>query len=236
MGNRIRELREQRARVAPTAYRVSELACRLRVGETTLRYWERGQTTPTARHARALAKELGVTVGELRLEGAPALKPLAAGVIVRDGKVLLTQRRFHPHGERWSFPSGKIEAGESLEEALVRELHEELLIAPAQVRVVGHLGDTDLPSGFRMSHSLVVIPPDSDPILNDYEQLVRTWWATREEAEEAFATLPEDIAQRALAIIDQALGQVAPASSTIGKVASEPASRSIGKSPREQPR
>jgi 8-oxo-dGTP diphosphatase len=53
---------------------------------------------------------------------------VAVGVLVRpDGAFLLTSR---PGGKAyagyWEFPGGKLEAGESVEQALRRELHEEL--------------------------------------------------------------------------------------------------------------
>lgn len=53
---------------------------------------------------------------------------VAAAVLVdRDGRILLAQR---PEGKAmaglWEFPGGKIEQGETAEDALVRELHEEL--------------------------------------------------------------------------------------------------------------
>lgn len=48
--------------------------------------------------------------------------------VVQDGdRVLLAQRPpGGPHGLLWEFPGGKVEAGESAEHALVREIHEEL--------------------------------------------------------------------------------------------------------------
>ncbi|MTH63018.1 8-oxo-dGTP diphosphatase MutT [Paracoccus shanxieyensis] len=53
----------------------------------------------------------------------------AVALIDTDGRVLLAQR---PEGKSlaglWEFPGGKVEAGETPEAALIRELHEELAI------------------------------------------------------------------------------------------------------------
>lgn len=56
---------------------------------------------------------------------------VAVGVLIRpDGLFLLTTR---PPGKayagHWEFPGGKVEPGETVEQALIRELHEELGIA-----------------------------------------------------------------------------------------------------------
>ena len=52
---------------------------------------------------------------------------MAAALIVRNGEVLIGQRRpDQPMALMWEFPGGKIEAGESPEQALARELDEEL--------------------------------------------------------------------------------------------------------------
>ncbi len=54
------------------------------------------------------------------------------GLLLRNGEVLLVRRSPHrtSYPDRWSFPGGHVEVGESAEEALVRELGEELAIAP----------------------------------------------------------------------------------------------------------
>jgi 8-oxo-dGTP diphosphatase len=52
---------------------------------------------------------------------------VAAGVIAEGDRVFLTRRPPHAHqGGKWEFPGGKIHAGESVLDALRRELHEEL--------------------------------------------------------------------------------------------------------------
>lgn len=53
---------------------------------------------------------------------------VAAGVILNESnQVLLALRPLHKHqGGLWEFPGGKVEAGESVEQALARELLEEL--------------------------------------------------------------------------------------------------------------
>lgn len=53
--------------------------------------------------------------------------PVSAGFIIKDGKILIGQRpENNSLAGLWEFPGGKIEIGESPEEALKRELSEEL--------------------------------------------------------------------------------------------------------------
>jgi 8-oxo-dGTP diphosphatase len=56
---------------------------------------------------------------------APAIP--CVGAIVRDeaGRLLLIQRGHDPDAGRWSLPGGRIEPGETDEQALVREMREE---------------------------------------------------------------------------------------------------------------
>ena len=50
-----------------------------------------------------------------------------AAAIIRDGdRIFATQRGYGPYRDWWEFPGGKIEAGETPEEALRREIREEL--------------------------------------------------------------------------------------------------------------
>lgn len=61
-----------------------------------------------------------------------------AGLIVEDGKFLITQRAsYDSNGGKWEFAGGKVEDGESLETALVRELKEELNLQTKVIRLFG---------------------------------------------------------------------------------------------------
>jgi len=52
---------------------------------------------------------------------------VVAAILERDGRILIGQRQAtQPHPLKWEFPGGKVEDGESPEEALKRELSEEL--------------------------------------------------------------------------------------------------------------
>ena len=51
---------------------------------------------------------------------------VVAAVIQKDGNVFVTQRGYGEFKDMWEFPGGKVEPHEQNEEALVREIQEEL--------------------------------------------------------------------------------------------------------------
>ena len=54
---------------------------------------------------------------------------VVAAIIKKDNLYLVTQRNRDKHmGLKWEFPGGKVEANETLQEALTREIYEELNI------------------------------------------------------------------------------------------------------------
>ncbi len=66
-----------------------------------------------------------------------AVRAVGAVVVDRQGRVLLVRRGKPPGKGQWTLPGGRVEPGESLEDAIVRELAEETALA---VRVVASLG------------------------------------------------------------------------------------------------
>ncbi len=51
---------------------------------------------------------------------------VVAAIIRKEDKIFATQRGYGDFKDWWEFPGGKVEAGETPEEALVREIKEEL--------------------------------------------------------------------------------------------------------------
>ncbi len=62
---------------------------------------------------------------------------VVAGVIERQGRILIAQRGAQGHHPlKWEFPGGKVEPGETPEQAVIRELEEELAI---EARIAGEI-------------------------------------------------------------------------------------------------
>lgn len=79
---------------------------------------------------------------------------VVAAIIIKGGKVFATQRGYGEWKGWWEFPGGKIEGGERPQEALVREIREEL---DAEIEV-GDLLETvewDYPSFHLTMHCFV---------------------------------------------------------------------------------
>jgi len=51
---------------------------------------------------------------------------VSAAIIMKENKILATQRGYGEFNNGWEFPGGKIEKGETAEQALIREINEEL--------------------------------------------------------------------------------------------------------------
>ena len=93
---------------------------------------------------------------------------VVAAIIIENGKVFATQRGYGEFKDGWEFPGGKIEQGETPEEAIVREIKEEL----DTVVEVGELLDTveyDYPN-FHLSMDCFICKIKSgDLVLKEHE-------------------------------------------------------------------
>lgn len=66
-----------------------------------------------------------------------AQRAVGAAVIVVGGRVLLARRRVAEGAFLWTFPSGKVEPGESGEQAAVRETREEVGLEVSALKTLG---------------------------------------------------------------------------------------------------
>jgi mutator protein MutT len=106
---------------------------------------------------------------------APALKRASVLIpLVRegDGWSLLFSRRadtLQAHSGQIAFPGGGVEAGETLENAVVRETEEEVGIPAARVELIGRLDDLITNSGFLVAPFVGVIHERIDYVLQESE-------------------------------------------------------------------
>jgi 8-oxo-dGTP diphosphatase len=62
---------------------------------------------------------------------------VAVGILKKENNILLCQRKKGGRYElKWEFPGGKLESGETVEQCLVRELHEELSIEASSIQII----------------------------------------------------------------------------------------------------
>ena len=113
---------------------------------------------------------------------------VTAAVIVHDGRIFTTQRGYGPYKDGWEFPGGKIEAGETPEETIVREIREELNIAIAVDRYITTV-EYDYPDFHLSMDCFYAHITDGQISLLEHEA---ARWVTRNQLDEV-AWLPADL-------------------------------------------
>ena len=101
---------------------------------------------------------------------------VVAAIIIKDGQVFASKRGYGEFQGWWEFPGGKIESGECPQEALIREIHEEL---DAEISV-GELLETvewDYPNFHLTMHCFVCSLTSESLHLNEHEAAA---WLTME--------------------------------------------------------
>lgn len=115
-------------------------------------------------------------VPEIRAEAGVRAAVLIAMTDREEPGVILTVRREHmrTHAGQVAFPGGRIDAGEEPMQAALREAHEEILLDPAAVDVIGSMEAYRTVTGYIVTPVLGVIPPDLS--LTPHEHEVADWF------------------------------------------------------------
>ena len=102
---------------------------------------------------------------------------VVAAIILDDDKVFATQRGYGEFKDGWEFPGGKIDKGETPEEALVREIKEEL---DTEIEVINLLDtiEYDYPN-FHLSMDCFICKIRSGTLVLKEHEAAK--WLTKEE-------------------------------------------------------
>ena len=110
-----------------------------------------------------------------------------SAAIVRDGRILLVRRARAPANGLFSLPGGVVEAGETLHEAVTREIREETSITIEPIALAGFRETVTRDRDNRVERHFVILPFAArwiagEPILN--EELSEARWVTPDVIED----------------------------------------------------
>jgi 8-oxo-dGTP pyrophosphatase MutT (NUDIX family) len=134
------------------------------------------------RDGRAIYTE-GIRV-EFMENGDP--KHFSVGALIRAGaKFLIIKRRVWPYN--YGLPAGHVDVGESQEQALVREVGEELGVGPFHVEILAHephlVGDRCRKGADVHAWTLFGCEVDNSAIVNNSDEAERLLWVSSHEAD-----------------------------------------------------
>jgi 8-oxo-dGTP diphosphatase len=107
--------------------------------------------------------------------------PAVIAVVVHDGKTLLVRRANPPDAGLWGFPGGRIEHGETVKAAALRELAEETSVRGEAIDVITTLDILDRSEDGALRHHYVLIAVhcrwvSGDPVAGD-DALEARWFS-----------------------------------------------------------
>lgn len=106
---------------------------------------------------------------------------ISAGIVVHEGLVLMVRRRVKEGELSWQFPAGAIEAGETAEQAAVRETLEETGLTVEAVKLLGERVHPK--TGRLMSYTACSVVSGEAHVADD-EELAEVAWITHAQIPE----------------------------------------------------
>ncbi|QQN73644.1 CoA pyrophosphatase [Croceicoccus sp. YJ47] len=120
----------------------------------------------TAMHRRGHARPLTDLRDDADFMDDNTARPAAVLIAVTERAdepgVLLIERpaKMRTHAGQVAFPGGGIDAGETAEQAALREAHEEIALAPSRVHIIGRTDGYRTGTGYAITPVLATVPPD----------------------------------------------------------------------------
>ncbi|MEC8986127.1 MAG: CoA pyrophosphatase, partial [Actinomycetota bacterium] len=103
-------------------------------------------------HPTLIQKESSLRKAAVAIAIAPLENGQSGFILTRRGKNLQT------HSYQYALPGGKIDDGETQEQTVLREVHEEIGIQVEKENIVGYLDDYETRSGFAITPIVLWIP------------------------------------------------------------------------------
>lgn len=104
--------------------------------------------------------------------------PIAAAIVVYEGRVLMVRRRIAEGELSWQFPAGEVEPGETADDAAVRETREETSLS---VRATKRLGERVHPVTGRTMVYVACEVMAGTARVGDPEELAEVAWCDRSD-------------------------------------------------------
>ncbi|MFV0453818.1 MAG: NUDIX hydrolase [Pseudomonas sp.] len=146
----------------------------------------------------------------------PATRPIAATIatVFHEGRILLVRRANPPDAGLWGFPGGKIDCGETIEHAAVRELLEETGVHGEAHRVFTALDAFDHDDSGRLRQHFILIAvlckwKSGKAVAGD--DALEARWFRLDELDDASLALSLDVTQVARQAAALAATEIAPA-------------------------
>lgn len=117
--------------------------------------------------------------------------PAVGAFIVHGGRILLVKRAFEPGAGKWSVPGGAIELGETAEEAVKREVKEELGIGLRDLKLLDIYDSISRDPLGRIKYHYVIIDFLARPSSLDIKpsgEILEYRWTKLDEVEEMETT------------------------------------------------
>ncbi len=112
------------------------------------------------------------------------MRNCACAILVQNGRLLLGKRAAHrkAYGGKWDLIGGRVEDGETLEGALVREVREEIGVAPLKWENLCSLPDMGPEAQEPAIHHIFVVRrwTDGQPRITNHEHSALRWFTVAE--------------------------------------------------------